>query len=213
MDEQHAQGTAMAMVLPNVLNTLLHYARHRRLDMKVALGLIAGAMPLTFVAAHLAVQLPSSPLRRAFALFIFGIAVLYVWQSLTARRDAPARGERLERWPLAVPIGAIAGFISGLFAVGGAIFAVPLMVFAFGFSQAVAQGLSLTLVAPGLIVALGTYAVAGDVEWFTGLLLAAGGLVTIRYGVALAYKLSERRLRLLFATMCALSAVGLWLRA
>jgi uncharacterized membrane protein YfcA len=170
-------------------------------------------LPLTYLAAHVATHTASTPLRRAFAVFMLAIAVYYLWQAFAARRRAEPPQTHPERWPIALAIGATGGAMSGMFSTGGAIFAVPLLSAIFGVSQAAAQGLGLALVGPGTFVSLGTYAAAGDVVWSTGIPLAIGGIVAIGWGVHLAHRLPERALRTLFSIMAAYSSVALWLRA
>ena len=70
--------------------------------------------------------------------------------------------------------------------------------------------LALALVVPSALVALLTYAGAGQVQWATGIALAVGGLSTISWGVALAHRLPEARLKQSFAAMLLLTALLLW---
>lgn len=212
-DQQHAQGTALAMIIPNTIIAIWQYFRRNKIDLRIAAALAAGGLPLTYFAAHVATHTASTPLRRAFAIFMLAIAVYYLWQAFGARhRTSPAQPHP-ERWPFAFAIGATGGAMSGLFSTGGAIFAVPVVAAIFGVSQVAAQGLGLALVGPGTFVSLGTYAAAGDVEWQTGIALAIGGVVAVGWGVHLAHRLPERSLRALFSLMAAYSAVALWLRA
>ena len=103
--------------------------------------------------------------------------------------------------------------MSGLFGVGGAFIAPPVLTAWFGVRQVEAQGLALALVCPGTFVALGTYANAGQVDWGLGVPLAIGGIAAIPIGVAAAHRLPERRLRLAFCGMLALTAGLLALHA
>jgi uncharacterized membrane protein YfcA len=210
LDEQHAQGTSLVMVVPNVALGLWNYARRSKLDLRFSLTLAATALPLTFAGAHFATHVPSSPLRIAFAIFTLCIAAVMLYRAFAPKSELPARA--LLPWPFAALVGAFGGFLSGLFSVGGAIFAVPLMSILFGFSQAVSQGFGLALVAPGTLAGLWAYAAAGDIDWPVGLTLAVGGLVTVPYGVKLAVRLPERSLRLSFAGLMVLSAVTLILK-
>jgi len=43
----------------------------------------------------------------------------------------------------------------------------------------------------------------------SGVTLAIGGALSVRYGVAIAHRLPERRLRLLFCAFLAAAAIGL----
>ena len=72
--------------------------------------------------------------------------------------------------------------------------------------------MGLALVCPAAVVALFTYAAAGQVDWLLGLPLAIGGTATISAGVALAYRLPERRLRFAFCGLLVATAVLLALR-
>lgn len=212
LDQQHAQGTSLVMVVPNVAVGLWNYARRGNLDTRLSLALAAAALPFTYLGAHLAVHAASAPLRLAFALFLLAIAALAAYRGLAPRRvEAAAR--KPYPWPFAFAVGGLGGVLSGLFGVGGAVFAVPLMSYLFVVSQAAAQGFGLALVAPGTLVSIATYAAAGDVDWLTGIALAAGGVLAVPSGVKLAHRLPERTLRLAFSALMALAALVLIVRA
>lgn len=212
MNEQLAQGTALVMVVPNVAVGLLRYAQRGRMDRRIALALAVSALPFTIAGAHVATRVPSAPLRFAFALFTLAIAANILLRAFARRRsgDAP---KRVLPWPWATLVGAAGGLFSGFFSVGGAIFAVPILSLMFGLTQATAQGFGLALVAPGTLAAIATYAFAGDVDWVSGALLAIGGVIAVPWGVALAFRLPERRLQMGFAALLAVAAIGLFVRA
>jgi uncharacterized membrane protein YfcA len=207
--EQVAQGTALVMIVPNVLLGLWNYVRKIGLDLRLAIALAVSAVPFTYVGAHIATVLPSRPLRIAFAVFICAIAAQMAWRTFGAKNAKPSR---VLPWPFAGIVGAIGGTFSGFFSVGGAVFAVPMMSTFFGLTQVAAQGMGLALVAPGTIVSIITYAAAHDVEWIPGIALAAGGVFTVPHGVNLAKRLPERALRILFLFVMLAAAAGLALR-
>lgn len=210
LDEQHAQGTALVMVLPNVMIGLWNYAKRGGLDRKVALLLGACAVTFTFFGALFATRVAGPNLRYGFGAFLAVLAVFFAWQTLRRRDGAHARASL--PWGYTGIVGALGGILSGLFSVGGAVFAVPLLTTFFGYAQFAAQGLSLALVAPGTFAGIATYAQAGDVEWGIGIPLALGGTFSVRYGVALAHRLPERTLRILFCILLAGSAIALFAR-
>ncbi len=208
--EQVAQGTALVMIVPNVLLGLWNYIRKVGLDTRLAVTLAVTAVPFTFAGARVATAVPSAPLRIAFAIFIAAIAAQMAWRTFAPTRT---HAEHHYPWPLAGVIGAIGGTLSGFFSVGGAVFAVPAMSALFGLSQVAAQGMGLALVAPGTVVSIITYALARDVEWIPGIALALGGVVSVPHGVNLAKRLPERVLRGLFVVLMLASAIGLVLRS
>ena len=204
--EQVAQGTAMVMIVPNVLLGLWNYIRKIGLDARLALTLAVTAVPFTYIGAHVATVLPSAPLRVAFGIFIAAIAAQMFWRTFGPKGlHAP----RTFPWPFAGVVGAIGGTLSGVFSVGGAVFSVPAMSALFGLSQVAAQGMGLALVAPGTVVSIITYASAHDVNWIPGIALAAGGVISVPHGVNLAKRLPEKILRGLFAVLMLAAAVGL----
>lgn len=208
--EQLAQGTALVMIVPNVLLGLWNYIRKVGLDLRLAATLAISAVPFTFLGAHIATQLPSSPLRIAFAIFIVAIAAQMAWRTYG---PPPKPSERVVPWQAAGIVGAIGGMLSGLFSVGGAVFSVPAMSAFFGLTQVAAQGMGLALVAPGTIVSIITFAFHHDVDWTTGAALAIGGVFAVPHGVSLARRLPEKVLRGLFIALMLLAAISLFVRA
>jgi uncharacterized protein len=209
MSEQTAQGTALAMGVPNVLVGLWSYSRNARIDWRIAGALAVAALPFTFFAARVATLLPSRPLREAFAIFLVVVALDL------ARRTffAPARATKPWPWPWATVAGALGGTFSGFFGIGGAIMTVPAMTMFFALTQLEAQGMSLAFAAPTTILTTATYAAASDVDWAVGLPLAIGGVFTVSRGVRFARRLPERTLKGLFIAFVLVVAVALFFKA
>ena len=110
-------------------------------------------------------------------------------------------------------LGGVSGAMGGLFGVGGAVVATPVLTSVFGTTQVVAQGLSLSLALPSTGVTLLTYALHEHVNWWMGVPLAVGGLLSISWGVRLAHSLPERLLRSLFCVFLLICALMLGLEA
>ncbi|WP_154584116.1 sulfite exporter TauE/SafE family protein, partial [Bordetella pertussis] len=95
MPQQLAQGTALIMVLPTIMMAVRKYHQHARIDMRVAGAGAAGAVVFTWVGAQLALGIASRTLRLSFAVFLFFIALFYVYQTVRKRAAAapaaPAR--------------------------------------------------------------------------------------------------------------------------
>lgn len=198
-DQQTAQGTALVMIVPNVVIGFWRYAKTERLDLRVAALLGISSVILTYVFVRVATNTEAHLLRVWFAAFILLVAVDYGWRIV--RKPPTDSTARALPWGWTAIVGALGGVLSGLFGVGGATIAPPLLTTLFGYTQKQAQGLALALVAPGALVALATYAAAHDVRWSTGIPLAVGGMTTVSAGVALAHRLPEKQLRLLFCAL------------
>lgn len=217
MDQHLAQGTALIMVLPAVLLSVRKYHQHARIDLAAAAAGAAGSIVFTWLGARFALGMDPMLLRRIYAVFILCVAMFYFYQSTRKpRRVQISISERVainfhKIWFLLVGMGA--GLASGVFGVGGSLLAVPILTTIFGFTQTGAQALALTMIVPGTFVALFTYTAHGQADWLVGLPLALGGIFMVPFGVRLAYKLPEPRLKLIFACMLLVITVLLLLKA
>lgn len=199
MSQQLAQGTALVMIMPNVLLAFWRYYQRHPMPLATVGLLGACALLATGPAAWLAIHLDSRILGLCFAVFLIGLSFYFLHG---ARAAAPVELKSAGWHPRLMPgVGLAGGFMSGLFGVGAGLVAAPLLVRGFGLRQAVAQGMGLAMVVPGSVLALATFAQAGQVDWRTGALLAIGGMATISYGVGWAHRLPEKKLRRLFALL------------
>jgi len=210
MDQQTAQGTALIMVVPNVLWAFSRYQQRFGVDLRMAATIAGSALIATYPTARLATGLDPHVLRLAFAVFLATTAGTVAYR--TWRGGARVGRGRRRAWGWVTVVGVIGGVVSGFFGVGGAFIAPPLLTAFFGLRQLEAQGLALALVAPSALLALVAYAGAGQVDWLVGLPLALGGIAAVSAGVAFATRLPERRMRLAFCGLLLLTAVLLALR-
>jgi uncharacterized protein len=112
--------------------------------------------------------------------------------------------------PLSLLFGSIVGLSLGLTGGGGALFAVPLLVY--GLHLDVRAAASVSLAAVGLISMVGAWQRwrAGQVEVATGLVFAAGGMLGAPVGVGLAQRVPEPLLLSLFAALMLVVAFKMW---
>lgn len=212
MDQALAQGTALVMMVPNLLIGWWRYSRLYPVPLRRALAIGVCATTTTWLVAQVAIGLPSALLRTVFSVALMLLAWRLLWQLRVRQRAAAgitteAAPRVSERYiPL---VGMVGGSSMGLLGIGGGLVATPILTSVFAQRQTVAQSLSLALVAPSSIIALLSYAQAHRVDWHMGLPLAASGMLTVSAGVALAHRLPEQRMRTLFAWM--LLVTGGWL--
>ena len=95
-------------------------------------------------------------------------------------------------WIWFIIIGLVAGFLSGLFGVGGGIIIVPALVIAAGFDQRLASGTSLAAIVPTATVGVISYATTGNVNWIAAVILAIGSVVGAQIGSHLLSRLPKR---------------------
>ena len=114
---------------------------------------------------------------------------------------------------LTLLFGALVGFSLGLTGGGGAIFAVPLLVYGLGVPAREAVGVSLLTVGATSLVGFVQRARSRLVEFPTGLLFALAGMIGAPLGALLADRIPEAVLLGLFAVLMLVIATRMWLKA
>ena len=207
MDQQLAQGTALVMVVPNVMLALWRYHQRNRIELRHSLPLALMGFCFAWLGSIWAVGVDARVMRIGFVAFLIALSVYNLTRMFMA--SAPVSKQMRYPWPWLGVLGAASGTMGGLFGVGGAVVATPVLTSLFGTSQVVAQGLSLALALPSTGVTLVTYAFHHQVNWMVGLPLAVGGLLSISWGVKVAHAMPERLLRGLFCGFLVFCAVML----
>ena len=207
MEQATAQGTALVMMVPNLVLAWWRYTRHNPTGLSGGTVAVAAVATLTtWGAAYLAHDLDPGLLRLLFAGFLMVLG-LGQWPARTEN----ARPRLSARWmPL---VGLAGGGSMGLLGIGGGLVATPFLTGLFGLGQRAAQSIALALVTPSAGAALWGYARHQSVDWPLGAALAAGGIVTVSAGVALAHTFSERALRRAFGIMLVATGAILIARA
>jgi uncharacterized membrane protein YfcA len=115
--------------------------------------------------------------------------------------------------PLSLIYGAVIGLSLGLTGGGGAIFAVPLLVYGLEVPPRDAVAISLAAVGATSLVGFFHRWLLGEVEVRTGLLFAVAGMAGAPLGAWLATLVPDSVLLLLFAGLMVIVAIRLWQQA
>jgi len=209
LDQAVAQGTALVMMVPNLLIAWYRYSQRHPVALKTALQIGMLACVTTWLVAQTATHLAPDLMRTVFSIFLLLVASRMLMPSAAGNSIKENKPRDLRFMPL---VGILGGSSMGLLGVGGGLIATPIFNSWFGQRQTVAQSLSLALVAPSSIIALMTYSGAHRVDWPMGLPLAFGGLFTVSAGVAVAHRLPEKRMRSAFAWMVLCTAAWMLLK-
>lgn len=121
------------------------------------------------------------------------------------QREHPVR----PHWTTFVVIGAVGGLLSGLFAIGGAILMVPLLVWRAHMDQRQASATSLVAIIPTAIVSSTTYLLHGYVNVIAAGLISAGAMVGAVIGTRALRRLPVDWLRWAFIAFILLVAAYL----
>jgi uncharacterized membrane protein YfcA len=120
-------------------------------------------------------------------------------------------GSRQQLFRRCAVLGAVAGFLSGMFGVGGGILIVPMLVLLAGFVQRLAHGTSLTAVLPIAVSGVIGYAMEGEVDWPVAASLIVGAVVGAVIGAKALHTLPERKVAVGFVILMVASALRLLL--
>ncbi len=123
---------------------------------------------------------------------------------------SPASGV-VQTWVLPLVGGLAAGYVAGLFGVGGGVLLVPVLVLVLHRSQHVAHATSLVAITVPAVVGAARFALGDAVAWTAAVAVAVGALVGVQLGVVIMPRVPERRLRYVFAALLALMALRLLL--
>jgi uncharacterized membrane protein YfcA len=123
----------------------------------------------------------------------------------------PSREAALSRrrWLLLAAIGLVAGFLSGLFGVGGGILIVPALTLLVRYGPRLASGTSLAAIAIPSVVGAVSYIGRGQVEWAAALLLIVGSVMGAQLGSHLLALLPVIWVKLAFIGFLAASIASL----
>lgn len=111
-------------------------------------------------------------------------------------------------------IGTLAGFLSGMFGVGGGVIMVPLLLFFLGYTQHQAQGTSLAVLAvPVTFVAAYTYYKSGEdvVNWNYAIIIALFFTLGGYFGSKIALVINQSLLKKIFSVVLLFVAVKMFL--
>jgi uncharacterized membrane protein YfcA len=110
-----------------------------------------------------------------------------------------------------VGAGATAGFLSGLFGVGGGLIMVPALVLLVGMAQHRAHATSLAAIVPIAVVGASIFGRTDNVNLVAAGLLVVGSLLGVQAGTRLMDRLSSERLALVFGGFVLVVAVAMLL--
>jgi len=127
--------------------------------------------------------------------------------SLSRRSPIPAPASRTSTpWASFIVIGAVGGVLSGLFAIGGAILMVPLLVWRARMDQRQAAATSLVAIIPTAITSSATYLLHGYVNVVAALLISVGAITGAAIGTRVLRRLPLEWLRWSFIAFILLVA-------
>ncbi len=210
MDQRRAAATSLVAIIPTGLVSSATYLLHGDVDVVAAVWVSLGAIAGAAIGTRLLSRLPLGWLRWMFIAFIVIVAVrMFV--------VAPEGGDIIgsTSWQAVglLALGLFTGIAAGLFGIGGAIVAVPLLVSVFGVSNLVAKGTALLVGVPTSVA--GTLGNRRNihVDLRAGLILGVAAAMAAVPAVSLAVAIPARLSGILFGVLLLAIAAQLSIQA
>lgn len=207
MPQPVAQGTALLMMVFNMTIGFWQYRKRNVIPFRQAVLLCVGGIIASYLAARLATQFDTNLLQKLVGIYVIALSIHMFWKSTKKPNAALVENKKaVPNWLLPF-VGGAGGACMGFFGIGGGVMVTPILCSFFLMSQTAAQGLTLAMVAPGAMVAFGTYAFIGMVNWSVAIPMCVGSIGMVSYGVRFAHKLPERKLRAVFSIVLFISGL------
>ncbi|HET9027155.1 MAG TPA: sulfite exporter TauE/SafE family protein [Trueperaceae bacterium] len=194
VSQHKAHATSLVAVVFTGLIGAAAYAGGGALDWGIAVPVAIAAVITSTVAAAYSSRVPAGLLKRIFGgLLVAAALVLILGFEISGQGIGGAW-----RLPAAVVLGLMSGTLTGLLGIGGGAFVVPLLVFAFGLDQHLAQGTSLAVMIPAGIAGTVVHATNRRIDLRLVVGLIIGVAIGAFGGGKLALLTPERPLQIIF---------------
>jgi uncharacterized protein len=216
MPVQATATSSLAILVTSIAGSFQNW-RMGYLDIRQVLLLGAPAVVTAFAAALLGDRIPDHLLLLGFGLLLLLNLYLVSLKKRVIRTAEFREGHTASMGPAIHPVlarivtGATAGFMAGLFGVGGGVILVPLQILLLGESIKSAVRNSLGVIVITSISAVLGHALTQNINFVAGLILGLGGLLGVQVSTRFLPKLSDRTVTQLFrAMLVTLSVYVFW---
>lgn len=209
---QAVATSSLAIVLTALSGSIQNY-RMGYLDLNRIWSLGFSAILTAQLGAYIATGLPDNQLLIAFGILLLANVGLANWRKQLVQKEDHLQRTSQNQTVARMATGGIAGFLAGLFGIGGGVIMVPLQMVLLGESIKVAIQTSLGVIVITSISATIGHAWQGNVLFLQGLVLGLGGLVGAQLSTRYLPQLPDRVIRFGFYILLALLAIYTFWRA
>jgi hypothetical protein len=220
-------GAALVMVMANSVSGTFAYLRQGRIDVREGLIMAATGIPGSIAGAILVHYVPFVDFDLLYSALLIYVATAAVRRSRAARaglrsrrnnrggrvlRDASGTEYRYrENVPFLLLVGAVMGFTSSFFGIGGGTIVIPALM-AFDVPAHIVSATSQFAIALTSPIGVIAHQLSADIDWSIAVPLAAGGLVGGQIGPSIAKRLTSAQLLVTLAVTLVIAALSLILK-
>lgn len=205
---QAVATSSLAIVITSLSGSLQNW-RRGYLDLKRVILLGSPALITAQFGVHTANLLPDYMLLTTLGILLIINVFLGNLRQRLATRLASTHTKPIKIFTIIARLGTggTAGFLAGLFGIGGGVIMVPLQILFLGEPIKIAIQTSLGVIVITTLSATIGHALQGNVVFPIGLILGVGGLVGSRISTSLLPKLPDRVVRFCFYGLLVILAV------
>ena len=210
-----AAATSLVLVFANTASASVTFVRQKRVALDLLAPIALAAIPGSIGGAILATHVSGQIFDYLYAGLLVVIAIDVIRRARRKQEGltpvaAPARRRRIVlAW---LGAGALIGFVSSLFGVGGGVVAVPLLLYFTKRPLAVCTATSTAIIALTAPVGIIAYGISGDIQWGSAVTMGIGGLGGGLLGARLASRISTTQLSVILAVAMLGAAAAMALR-
>ena len=130
--------------------------------------------------------------------------IIFIWKNKNMKNNEKLDSKKKIK---IIILGAITGFLSGLFASGGGLIAVPGLVYFVHTGEKEARAIAIFSILPMVLTSMIFYNRAGNIDFKMGILCGIGGLVGGYIGAKLLKKINDKYLSLIFIIFLIYAAI------
>jgi uncharacterized membrane protein YfcA len=200
MQQKNAQATSLVMVSLAAAAGFATYAIADFVAWIPAAFILAGGLIGSLLGSSIVRRTADYRLQIGFGLLLVAVAIRLLWPT---ESDAVTDLPNLTTFVAIgyVVSGVAMGVLSALLGIGGGIILIPIVVTFFGFSQQLAAGTSLAVMAPIAILGAWRQSKTGATNWPVGLRFGLASIPGGVLGAAVAVSVSGSLVRTAFAAL------------
>jgi hypothetical protein len=203
-----ALGSPLPTALLTVAIALATYWKKHLVDSRVFIWSVAGGLPGIVFGAYLSQKFSGQFLMLLTALVLFSVGADFISKKFIRRKKIAETGEQKNvPAPLIVIVAFLASILSGILAIGGGLFFIPIYVLLFGMDIKKAIVTSLSVIAVIILPSCLIHAYLGHIDFGIAAALSIGVIPAAYLGAKLDMGTDAKTIQSLFGLLLVLFSI------
>jgi uncharacterized membrane protein YfcA len=200
-----ALATPLPAAIPSAISGSIVYNRNKLIDFKIAMIVLLCAIPMSYIGVEATKYLDGRVLMILTGVLLFVVGGTFFIRGWLLKEEKTYEVRR--SLGVLIPAGIVAGFLSGLLAIGGGIVLVPVFVRLNRLNLKSAMATSLFCVLVLSLVGTIKHYMLGNIDVKTALILSVFAVPFSYFGAKMAIKLRNQTLERMYGTFVVCFAI------